>query len=61
MAEAILNHGLCDVVRYPKGVEAVFDEPTDLVVTVCDSVNEACPVFPHPVRRLHLPFRDPHG
>ncbi|MBK1732081.1 arsenate reductase ArsC [Thiococcus pfennigii] len=45
----------------PKDVEAVIDEPIDLVVTVCDKANEVCPVFPRPVPRLHLPFHDPHG
>jgi arsenate reductase len=31
----------------------------DWVVTVCDSAQEACPVFPGIVRRLHRDFEDP--
>lgn len=46
---------------YPKDVEAVMHESIDLVVTVCDNAKETCPVFPRPVRHIHLPFHDPHG
>lgn len=31
----------------------------DCVVTVCDRANESCPVFPPPVRRIHVAFDDP--
>jgi arsenate reductase len=31
----------------------------DYVITVCDSANESCPVFPHAVHRLHWSFEDP--
>jgi protein-tyrosine-phosphatase len=46
---------------YPKDVDAVLNEPIDLVVTVCDNAKESCPIFPHPVKSIHLPFHDPHG
>lgn len=46
---------------YPKDVDAVINESIDLVVTVCDNAKEACPIFPRPVPRIHLPFHDPHG
>ena len=43
----------------PTNVRAYLDEPWDLVVTVCDSAQETCPVFPRPVAKLHVPFFDP--
>jgi arsenate reductase len=46
---------------HPKDVDAVMSESIDLVVTVCDNAKETCPVFPRPVRSIHLPFHDPHG
>ena len=46
---------------YPKDVAVVMGEPIDLVVSVCDNAKEACPVFPGAVKRLHVPFHDPHG
>lgn len=46
---------------YPKDVDAVMNEDIDLVVTVCDNAKESCPVFPRPVKSIHLPFHDPHG
>ena len=46
---------------YAKEISAVINEPIDLVVTVCDNAKQACPIFPRPVPRIHLPFHDPHG
>lgn len=46
---------------YPKDIDIFLDKPIDLVVTVCNNAQEACPVFPRPVVKLHLPFHDPHG
>jgi arsenate reductase len=58
---ALKDAGLpCDGL-YPKDVDAVMDEAIDLVVTVCDNAKETCPVFPRPVKAIHLPFHDPHG
>ena len=31
----------------------------DVVVTVCDSANEACPLYPAQTTRLHVSFPDP--
>lgn len=33
----------------------------DVVLTVCDAANEACPVFPAATTRLHVSFPDPSG
>jgi arsenate reductase len=33
----------------------------DVVVTVCDSANEACPAYPAKTKRLHVSFPDPTG
>jgi len=40
-------------------VEAYLDEHFDLVVTVCDSAHEECPVFPGSGQRMHWSFEDP--
>ncbi len=59
--EALQLAGLPTENLYPKTVEAVMDQPIDLVVSVCDNAKESCPIFPRPVPRIHLPFHDPHG
>lgn len=42
-----------------KSIDEFLGKPLDLVITVCDSANESCPVFPGTVERLHWPFEDP--
>jgi arsenate reductase len=34
-------------------------EPFDLVITVCDSANETCPIFPNARQRWHWSIDDP--
>jgi arsenate reductase len=34
-------------------------EKMDIVITVCDGANEACPVVPAGVKRMHIPIKDP--
>ena len=58
---ALKEAGLSTDGLHPKDVDAVMDESIDLVVTVCDNAKETCPVFPRPVKAIHLPFHDPHG
>lgn len=59
--EALRLAGLPTEGLYPKTVEALMEQPIDLVVSVCDNARETCPVFPRPVPRIHVPFHDPHG
>ena len=42
-----------------KGLDEYVGEAFDLLVTVCDEANEACPVFPGARERLHWSFPDP--
>lgn len=59
--EALRLAGLPTAGLYPKDVGAVMSGSIDLVVSVCDNAKETCPVFPHPVKRIHVGFHDPHG
>ncbi len=58
---ALKDAGLSSDGLHPKDVDAVMHQDIDLVVTVCDNAKETCPVFPRPVKAIHLPFHDPHG
>ncbi len=59
--EALRLAGLPTEGLYPKDIDAVRQEPIDLVVTVCDNARETCPVLPRRMPALHLPFHDHHG
>lgn len=59
--EALKLAGLPTDGLHPKDVDSLLDESIDLVVSVCDNAKESCPVFPRPVKRIHVPFHDPHG
>ncbi len=43
----------------PKHWAPFLDERWDLVVTVCDSARESCPVFPGAAEQIHVSFHDP--
>jgi arsenate reductase len=43
----------------PQLVHTYLDDSWDLVITVCDSARESCPVFPRPVETIHISFPDP--
>jgi arsenate reductase len=42
-----------------KTLDRFLGEPWDYVITVCDSANERCPIFPGRTTRLHWSFDDP--
>jgi arsenate reductase len=42
-----------------KTLDGFLGDPWDYVITVCDSANEACPLFPRAATRLHWSFEDP--
>jgi arsenate reductase (thioredoxin) len=42
-----------------KSVGDLAGEQFDLVITVCDRAHQQCPIFPGPVKILHVGFVDP--
>ncbi len=42
-----------------KTLDGLVDRPWDYVITVCDSANARCPLFPGRTTRLHWSFDDP--
>jgi arsenate reductase len=57
--QAMAEAGI-DITRHTsKTLDAFVAERWDYVITVCDSANESCPVFPGATRRLHWSFPDP--
>jgi arsenate reductase len=45
--------------QYPKLVNDFIKDEFDHVLTVCDSAQETCPVFPNAKNRVHHSFVDP--
>lgn len=45
--------------QHSKTVSRYLNEPFDMVITVCDAADEACPIFPGAVQRRHWSFEDP--
>ncbi len=44
-----------------KTLDRFLGEAWDEVITVCDSANQSCPVFPGAVKRRHWSIDDPSG
>ncbi len=57
--EAMREIGIDLSAARSKHVEEFSGKSFDLVVTVCDSAKETCPVFPGAKQMLHWPFDDP--
>jgi arsenate reductase len=45
--------------HWSKSIDHFAGQAFDVVLTVCDHANEACPVFPGAATRLHHSFADP--
>lgn len=54
-------HGIWDERYHSKTINTVIDNDYDLVVTVCAHAQETCPMFPKPVKTIHVGFDDPDG
>jgi arsenate reductase (thioredoxin) len=55
------EEGIWKETYHSKTLDEVIDIEFDLVVTVCDHANETCPMFPRPVKKIHVGFSDPDG
>ena len=40
-------------------IDDYLDKDIDIVITVCDNANNACPTFPENVKRIHWSIDDP--
>lgn len=45
--------------QYSKHLRDLLGETFDAVITVCDSANESCPIFPARTERIHWSLPDP--
>jgi arsenate reductase len=54
-------HALWNAHYHSKTIDTVIENNYDLIVTVCDHAKETCPVFPKPVKTIHVGFEDPDG
>ena len=59
--KVLTQHGCWDNNYHSKHLDDVSDIDFDLVVTVCDHAKETCPLFPKPVKKIHVGFEDPDG
>lgn len=45
--------------HYSKSLDQFIPEKWDLVITVCGSADERCPIFPNSAKKVHIGFDDP--
>lgn len=57
--QAMAELGIDISLQESKTLERFADEQFDLLVTVCDEANEACPYFANARERRHWSFPDP--
>ncbi len=57
--QAMAEVGIDISLQTSKTVDRFVDKPFDLVITVCDEANEACPYLPNAKERRHWSFPDP--
>lgn len=57
--QAMAEEGVDISLQKSKTLDRYVSEPFDLVITVCDEANEACPYFPNAKERRHWSFPDP--
>lgn len=61
-AKAILEEkGYWRDAYHSKTIDTVMETPFDLIITVCDHAKESCPMFPRPIKTIHVGFEDPDG
>lgn len=62
LAIAVMAEAGVDISSHrSKSLSEFWGQPFDLVVTVCDSAKEACPMFAGAARQIHESFPDPVG
>lgn len=57
--EAMKELGIDISSQTSKTIASLGDRKFDYAITVCDSANEACPIFSGGTQRLHWSFDDP--
>ncbi|HUG06398.1 MAG TPA: arsenate reductase ArsC [Candidatus Limnocylindria bacterium] len=56
---AMAEQGIDISLQGSKTLDRYLQEPFDLVITVCDEANDACPYFANAKERRHWSFPDP--
>ena len=57
---AVMEEIGIDISKYTSNhIDEYFNKGIDIVITVCDNANNACPTFPESVKRIHWSIEDP--